>query len=40
MKPFFIDENYFEYEYDQLLKEIDIFDFSKFNHLMYVENVK
>ncbi|MUN94157.1 hypothetical protein GNX60_07255 [Staphylococcus sp. 170179] len=23
MKPFFIDENYFEYEYDQLLKEID-----------------
>ena len=34
MKPFFIDENYFEYEYDQLLKEIDIFDFSKFNDLI------
>ena len=30
----FIDENYFEYEYDQLLKEIDIFDFSKFNDLI------
>ena len=30
----FIDENYFEYEYDQLLKELDIFDFSKFNDLI------
>lgn len=34
MKPFFIDENYFEYEYDDLLKKIDIFDFSKFNDLI------
>lgn len=29
MKPFIIDENHFEFEYNKLLNEINIFDFSK-----------
>ncbi|MEJ7542156.1 Cthe_2314 family HEPN domain-containing protein [Staphylococcus intermedius] len=34
MKPFFIDENYFEIEYNKLLTEMDIFDFSAANTLV------
>ncbi|OAO24892.1 Cthe_2314 family HEPN domain-containing protein [Mammaliicoccus lentus] len=34
MKPFYINDNYFEYEYDKLLQEINIFDFAKFNDLI------
>ncbi|PTG17426.1 hypothetical protein BU642_11385, partial [Staphylococcus chromogenes] len=34
MKPFVIDENYFDIEYNKLHTEINIFDFSKVNILV------
>ena len=34
MKPFVIDENCFDIEYNKLLTEINIFDFSKVNTLV------